>query len=212
MTQRKSHPLRRCLAFVVSVSIGRASCVYGTRHVDGWCIWGWGRNCSAVAQYSGCGSGRLDTSFVCRTLAAANAGRRAGDDAKVATIPRQPLKPLPPNDFQSSFRESTGQSLPLYGYNCFDQRRLQPTGNVPVTPDYKTRAGRRTVCARLGQCRHRRAHHHQPRRQTDSPAARGAITPAGVRSADAITWFALPWPATTKTFQPSVALGRLRAA
>ena len=56
-----------------------------------------------------------------------------------------PLRPALPAlqkiEFQNFTEESTGQRLPLYGYNLFDGGLFTPTQNVPVPGDYVLGAG-----------------------------------------------------------------------
>ena len=56
-----------------------------------------------------------------------------------------PLRPALPalqkTEFQNFAQESTGQRLPLHGYNLFDGGLFTPTQNVPVPGDYVLGAG-----------------------------------------------------------------------
>ena len=56
-----------------------------------------------------------------------------------------PLRPTLPalqkTEFQNFAEESTGQRLPLHGYNLFDGGLFTPTQNVPVPGDYVLGAG-----------------------------------------------------------------------
>ena len=56
-----------------------------------------------------------------------------------------PLRPMLPalqkTEFQFFAEESTGQRLPLHGYNLFDGGLFTPTQNVPVPGDYVLGAG-----------------------------------------------------------------------
>ena len=56
-----------------------------------------------------------------------------------------PLRPMLPalqkTEFQIFAEESTGQRLPLHGYNLFDGGLFTPTQNVPVPGDYVLGAG-----------------------------------------------------------------------
>ena len=142
MTQRKSHP---CAAFgVCGFCFLVASCVYGTRHVDGWCILGLGPNCSLLLQYSGCGSKRLDTS-----LSAVPRFRQmqvdGGDDA--VSPPSRASTPSPCRPTTSVARSgSTGQSLPLYGYNSLIKTPTAPRVMCPSRPT-KPGPGDELMCA-----------------------------------------------------------------
>lgn len=118
-------------------------------------------------------------------------------------------KPLLPNDFQKFVLENTGQSLPLYGYNFFDQDTYNPAANVPVAPDYRLGPGDelyvrgwgsvdidvKTTINRDGQI-------YLPRV--------GPVTLAGVRSADADNVVRAAVARYYKDFQLTVTQGRLR--
>lgn len=209
MTQRKSHPLRRCLAFVVSVSlvVPHASMAQGM--LMGGAAGAGADSAPLMPNIPAAAMGRFDTSLSTVPSLRQMQADGQGDEPKAPVIARQPLKPLPPNDFQKFVQESTGQSLPLYGFNFFDQDSYSPTANVPVTPDYKLGPGDelyvrgwgsvdidvRTTINRDGQI-------HLPRV--------GAITLAGVRSADADNVVRAAVARYYKDFQLSVTQGRLR--
>ena len=58
------------------------------------------------------------------------------------TAPLRPTLPaLQKTEFQVFAEESTGQRLPLHGYNLFDGGMFTPTQNVPVPGDYVLGAG-----------------------------------------------------------------------
>ncbi|HET8871768.1 MAG TPA: SLBB domain-containing protein [Aquabacterium sp.] len=133
----------------------------------------------------------------------------ATDTPKKALSRPPHLKPLPPNDFQKFIQETTGQSLPLYGYNFFDQGAYDPPASTPVAPDYRLGPGDqvyvrgwgsvdfdvKTTIDRDGQI-------HLPRV--------GAITLAGVRSGEAEGVVRAAVAKYYKDFQLTVTQGRLR--
>ena len=61
--------------------------------------------------------------------------------AALAAPLRPALPPLQKTEFQNFAEESTGQRLPLHGYNLFDGGLFTPTQNVPVPGDYVLGAG-----------------------------------------------------------------------
>jgi polysaccharide biosynthesis/export protein len=54
------------------------------------------------------------------------------------TAAQAPDSAIDRNDFQEFINQSTGQRLPLYGYNLFQRApsTFAPVENIPVTPDY----------------------------------------------------------------------------
>lgn len=209
MTQRKSHPLRRFLAFAVSVSLVVPHVSMAQGMSMGGATGAGADSAPLMPNIPSAAMGRFDTSLSAVPSLRQMQTDGQGDEAKVSNISRHSLKPLAPNDFQKFVLESSGQSLLLYGYNFFDQDAYSPTGNVPVTPDYKLGPGDelyvrgwgsvdidvRTTINRDGQI-------HLPRV--------GAITLAGVRSADADNVVRAAVARYYKDFQLSVTQGRLR--
>ena len=65
--------------------------------------------------------------------------------------PSEPLA-VEPNDFQELIRASTGQLLPLYGYDLFRApSTFAPVDNVPVTPEYLVGPGDELLIRAWGQ-------------------------------------------------------------
>jgi len=62
-------------------------------------------------------------------------------NAALAAPLRPALPALQKTEFQNFAEESTGQRLPLHGYNLFDGGLFTPTQNVPVPGDYVLGAG-----------------------------------------------------------------------
>lgn len=120
-------------------------------------------------------------------------------------------QPLPPNDFQRFVLETSGQALPLYGANFFNQATATyvPQGNVPVSPDYRMGPGDevqirgwgsvdidvRTTVDREGLI-------HIPRV--------GKVNLSGIRSAQAEDVVRAAVGKYYKDFQLSVTLGQLK--
>ncbi|MGE5452545.1 MAG: SLBB domain-containing protein [Acidobacteriota bacterium] len=227
MTQRKSHPVRRTLALLLSVSLIAPPASYGQMvsgmgGVDGSSQQGTSGMGLGLGGANGAqsGVGKLDTSI---SLPSIRQGQPTVADEDGLNVPSQQLedvqarlgrtkkvsKPLPPNDFQKFVLENTGQSLPLYGYNFFDQDAYSPATNVPVAPDYRLGPGDelyvrgwgsvdidvKTTINRDGQI-------HLPRV--------GPVTLAGVRSADADSVVRAAVARYYKDFQLNVTQGRLR--
>lgn len=200
MTSRLSHPWRRSLALVLSVSLA-------VPHVS----------FAQSIDPSGLASlGRMDNSL--STLSAvkqrqqsSQSGNEADQREKDMNGPTAvvPLVSLPPNDFQKFIQQATGQSLPLYGYNFFDHGGYDAPANAPVSPDYRLGPGDqlyvrgwgsididvKTTIDRDGQI-------HLPRV--------GAITLAGVRSGEAEGVVRSAVAKYYKDFQLTVTQGRLR--
>src|SRR5207237_7037484 len=57
------------------------------------------------------------------------------------------------NEFQDFIAQSTGQTLPLYGYNLFQRApsTFAPVENIPVTPDYLIGPGDQILIRAWGQ-------------------------------------------------------------
>lgn len=88
---------------------------------------------------SGSGVGRLDTTLGTPTI-------RSDDTNKTnLQVTREPERkfngqPLPPNDFQKFVKESTGETLSLYGMDFFSGS-FSPQTNTPVSSDYRIGPG-----------------------------------------------------------------------
>lgn len=69
--------------------------------------------------------------------------RPIAPDGAVGSSPalRPPLPALQKTEFQTFAEETTGQRLPLHGYNLFEGGLFTPTQNVPVPGDYVLGAG-----------------------------------------------------------------------
>lgn len=125
--------------------------------------------------------------------------------------PAAELPALPPNDFQRFVLETSGQALPLFGADFFRQANPFPSvSNAPVSPDYRMGPGDelhvrawgsvdidvRTTVDRDGRI-------HIPRI--------GAVSVAGIRSAQAEDVVRAAVGKYYKEFQLSVTMGQLRA-
>jgi len=78
--------------------------------------------------------------------------------AKPAARAEEPTRSAEPqgvdrNDFQDFIAQSTGQTLPLYGYNLFQgaPSTFAPVENIPVTPDYIVGPGDELLIRAWGQ-------------------------------------------------------------
>lgn len=203
MTQRKSTPVRRWMALWVSVSLAVPQ--LGLAQMSRADSLG----TDATVSSLGGGIGKFDTNLSTPTIRQLDGTADADGGVGRSAVKPVPAKPLAPNDFQKFVQETTGQSLPLYGYNFFEQDTSSPASNVPVTPDYKLGPGDelyvrgwgsvdidvRTTINRDGQI-------HLPRI--------GAINLAGVRSADADNVVRAAVARYYKDFQLNVTHGRLR--
>ena len=65
-----------------------------------------------------------------------NAGNLEAPANVPANVPANFRPPLQRTEFQNFVQESTGQALPLFGYNLFDTPAFAPVQNVPVPADY----------------------------------------------------------------------------
>lgn len=223
MTQRKSLAARRTLALLLSASMiapqasyaqafGGAAAV-GSNQQDGSSL----ANAMSLNTANTAGVlGRLDTNMTLPNIRQTQ-GNQLDDDnalngaANSASQPakKAPAKPLPPNDFQKFVQESTGQSLPLYGFNFFGDDAYSPAANVPVAPDYRMGPGDEVYVRGWGSIDidvkttiNRDGQIHLPRI--------GAVNLAGVRSADADNVVRAAVARYYKDFQLNVTQGRLR--
>jgi protein involved in polysaccharide export with SLBB domain len=86
-----------------------------------------------------------------RDLRRADERARRRADARVIEAPRAEAPP-PPTDFQELIFRSTGERLPLYGYDLFRApSTFAPLENVPVTPDYLIGPGDELMIRAWGQ-------------------------------------------------------------
>jgi protein involved in polysaccharide export with SLBB domain len=142
---------------------------------------------------------------------------RAGGDRSASVAPPAALapvlaqrEPLAPNDFQRFVLETSGQALPLFGADLFERPNpYVPADNSPVSPDYRVgpddelqvRAwGSVDVDVRAVVDRDGRI--HIPRI--------GAISVAGIRSAQVEDVVRSAIGKYYKEFQVSVTMGQLR--
>lgn len=209
MTQRKSLATRRALVLLLSASLIAPQASLAQAFSGGVS--------AGVSQGDGSDApaelGRLDTSMSLpgnRLMS----GKSADEDAESIVGQAQGLqkgatKPLPPNDFQKFVHESTGQSLPLYGFNFFGDDAYSPAANVPVAPDYRMGPGDEVYVRGWGSIDidvkttiNRDGQIHLPRI--------GAVNLAGVRSADADNVVRAAVARYYKDFQLNVTHGRLR--
>ena len=87
---------------------------------------------------SGLGAGSIPT------MRSATPGSAPSVPSQQSNVPSTALEPLGPNDFQRFVQESTGQPLPLYGIEFFQNVQLAlgganpfaPVQNTPVSADY----------------------------------------------------------------------------
>lgn len=158
--------------------------------------------------------GRLDTTLTPPASGSVIRGIDVGSRPDLGGAPtlgalEQPA--LPPNDFQRFVLETSGQALPLFGADFFRQANpFPPVSNAPVSPDYRMGPGDelhvrawgsvdidvRTTVDRDGRV-------HIPRI--------GAVSVAGIRSAQAEDVVRAAVGRYYKEFQLSVTMGQLRA-
>lgn len=209
MTQRKSLAARRTLALLLSASLIAPQASLAQTIPGGASA---GANLGEASV--GAGSlGRLDTSMSLPSIRQMS-GNAGDEDGATATgqaqgLKKAPAKPLPPNDFQKFVQESTGQSLPLYGFNFFGDDASSPAANVPVAPDYRMGPGDEVYVRGWGSIEidvkttiNRDGQIHLPRI--------GAVNLAGVRSVDADNVVRAAVARYYKDFQLNVTHGRLR--
>ena len=200
MTQRKSPAARRTLALLLSASLIAPQAAWAQTIPGGANL--------GEASFGAGSLGRLDTSMSMPSIR-----QMSGDEdvsvGQVTGLKRAPAKPLPPNDFQKFVQESTGQSLPLYGFNFFGDDAYSPAANVPVAPDYRMGPGDEVYVRGWGSIEidvkttiNRDGQIHLPRI--------GAVSLAGVRSADADNVVRAAVARYYKDFQLNVTHGRLR--
>ena len=200
MTQRKSPAARRTLALLLSASLIAPQAAWAQTIPGGANL--------GEASFGAGSLGRLDTSMSLPSIR-----QMSGDEdvsvGQVTGLKRAPAKPLPPNDYQKFVQESTGQSLPLYGFNFFGDDAYSPAANVPVAPDYRMGPGDEVYVRGWGSVEidvkttiNRDGQIHLPRI--------GAVNLAGVRSADADNVVRAAVARYYKDFQLNVTHGRLR--
>lgn len=129
MTPRCLHPLNCLLALCLSLSMAVPSV-----------------NAQSFPGVRDDGAGVSTSMRMDGTLAAVPVIRQPSQaNAQNAAVLPPPVsaKPLPPNDFQRFVLETSGQALPLFGANFFDQATATyvPQGNTPVSPDYRIGPG-----------------------------------------------------------------------
>lgn len=209
MTQRKSLASRRALALLLSASLIAPQASLAQTIPGGA---GAGANLGEASVGPG-SLGRLDTSMALPSIRQMS-GNAGDEDGATATgqaqgLKKAPAKPLPPNDFQKFVQESTGQSLPLYGFIFFGDDAYSPSANVPVAPDYRMGPGDEVYVRGWGSVDidvkttiNRDGQIHLPRI--------GAVNLAGVRSADADNVVRAAVARYYKDFQLNVTHGRLR--
>jgi protein involved in polysaccharide export with SLBB domain len=125
-------------------------------------------------------------------------------------VPRQPLPLLKPTEFQTFVQESTGQSLPLYGYNLFDSPNFTPLQNVPVTSDYVVGPGDEVLLRVWGAIDTDLRLLVDRNGQVSVPKV-GTFTVAGLKSRDLDATFKSQVGKVYNNFQLTVSLGQLRS-
>ena len=135
----------------------------------------------------------------------------SGVNTPAPSVPDQPARPLPPNEFQKFILESTGQSLPLFGASFFTQaaNSYVPLANTPVSPDYAIGPGDEVLVRGWGSVDidvrgvvDRNGLLHIPRV--------GAVQLAGVKSSQAEGVLRTAVGRYYRDFQLSVTMGQLR--
>lgn len=91
--------------------------------------------------------GRLDSTLQTPVIRSDDRDEtRSTTKAQTRTSFETELKPLPPNEFQRFILETTGKTLPLYGYDFFSVSttsagNFTPSSNAPVSSDYRLGPG-----------------------------------------------------------------------
>lgn len=125
-------------------------------------------------------------------------------------VPRQPLPPLKPTEFQNFVLEATGQRLPLYGYNLFENPSFTPLQNVPVSADYVVGPGDEVLLRVWGAIDTDLRLLVDRNGQVSIPKV-GTFTVAGLKSADLDATFKSQVGKVYNNFQLTVSLGQLRS-
>ena len=134
MSQSRLHPLGRMLVTLLSFSLvaGPSRSQLSTSSLASGSIIETVRGDTvtpSISSPAGASALQLDSSGA--------AGRNEGLLAGVKLVP------LPPNEFQRYVLETSGQALPLFGSNFFQQPpgTFAPQANTPVSPDYRIGPG-----------------------------------------------------------------------
>ena len=120
----------------------------------------------------------------------------------------QPLPPRKKTEFQNFVEESTGQRLPLYGYNLFDTPNFTPVQNVPVSADYVVGPGDEVLLRVWGAIDTDLRLLVDRNGQVSVPKV-GTV--AGLKAADLDATFKSQVGKVYNNFQLTVSLGQLRS-
>ncbi|MGE0278696.1 MAG: SLBB domain-containing protein [Nitrospiraceae bacterium] len=145
-----------------------------------------------------------------RLLELVPAEERAREERPAARVAEAPAK-AEPNDFQQFIQRSTGERLPLYGYDLFAApSTFAPVENVPVTPDYLVGPGDELMIRAWGQIDidYRAV---VDRNGVVSIPRVGTIPVAGVRYADLTALVKQAVAKNFRNFELLVTLGQLRS-
>jgi len=125
-----------------------------------------------------------------------------------------PLRPTLPAlqkiEFQNFTEESTGQRLPLHGYNLFDGGLFTPTQNVPVPGDYVLGAGDEVQLRVWGSIDADLRLVIDRNGQVSVPKA-GTFTLAGIKASDLNAVMRAQISRYFNNFQVAASLGQLRS-
>ena len=134
----------------------------------------------------------------------------AGQAAPAAPVLTTTLPPLGSNQFRSFVQETTGQTLPLYGYNLFGNNSFPAVSDVPVPANYMIGPGDEinlriwgTIDLALNLAVDRHG-------QITVPRA-GPLTVAGIRSDQLEARLKNHIARVFKNFELNATLGRLRS-
>jgi protein involved in polysaccharide export with SLBB domain len=139
--------LQRCCAALVSASLMLAATpVYTQTMMDGGILptkAELGAN-PALAGIAGssAGIGRMDASMGTPVIRSDDTSAK-GNQAFVKALTSSNNQSLPPNEFQTFVKESTGKELPLFGASFFSgtSGSFAPQTNTPVSADYRIGPG-----------------------------------------------------------------------
>ena len=134
----------------------------------------------------------------------------AGQAAPGAPVLTTPLPPLGSNQFRSFVQETTGQTLPLYGYNLFGNNSFPAVSDVPVPANYMIGPGDEInlrIWGTIDLALNLTVDRHG---QITVPRA-GPLTVAGIRSDQLEARLKNHIARVFKNFELNATLGRLRS-
>ena len=135
---------------------------------------------------------------------------RSGVRAEPPTATQAPIEPR--NEFQEFIENSTGQRLPLFGYNLFEgaPSTFAPVENIPVTPDYAIGPGDELLIRAWGQIDIDYRAVVDRNGMINIPRV-GSITVAGIRYQELTNYVRSAVSRNYRNFELLVTMGQLRS-